>query len=114
MAGVLTLRIGGNTNSISAVASPADVSNLGVAPGTIRTDFVTVVVTGGLGPYTYSWVEVGGPTAVFASNPTAASTRFSCYFGSAGNVTAQYKCTVTDANLDTADSNTIDITLDAV
>lgn len=64
--------------------------------GTINTATVTCTPTGGLNPYTYSWVKQSGD-AITANQPTSAS----CAFQAAGMVedetrTAVFRCTVTD------------------
>jgi hypothetical protein len=64
--------------------------------GTINTAAVTCTPTGGLNPYTYSWVKQSGDT-ITANQPTSAS----CAFQASGMVeeevrTAVFRCTVTD------------------
>ena len=63
---------------------------------TINTAAVTCTPTGGLNPYTYSWVKQSGDT-ITANQPTSAS----CAFQASGMAeeevrSAVFRCTVTD------------------
>src|SRR5688572_28071070 len=65
--------------------------------GSVTTDAVAVTVTPGTGtsPYTYVWTKVSG--ADFTINtPSAASTTFTRTMAAEEDISAVYKCTVTD------------------
>lgn len=63
----------------------------------VITDNVTAFVTGGVGPYTYAWVQTSGPAASIYT-PNSATTKFAMGLGPGSNESAQFTCTVTDSN----------------
>lgn len=84
---------------ISLTTSPsslnASVNSASVAA--VITENCTAFVTGGTGPYTYSWVQTSGPAASIYS-PTSATTKFAMALGPGSSESAQFTCTVTDSN----------------
>ena len=95
--------VGGATLPFSAYVSPA--SAIGTGKVNITTNEVTLIVTGGVPPYTYQWDYISGD-AVTVLIPAAAATRFR------SNTTANavYACTVTDSALD-ATSGTVGVSI---
>lgn len=84
--------------SLTTTKSPN--SAFGSGQNTITTNSITVTASGGIGPYTYAWTKVSGDTFTIGS-PSSASTNFSAQPGPYNEMSAVYKCTVTDANSDT-------------
>lgn len=72
--------------------------------GSVTTNSVTVTAAG-TGPLTYLWTRVSGD-AITIDSPTAATTTFSGTVGATGK-TALFKCTVTDANGSSIDTETV-------
>lgn len=73
---------------------------------TTRKAYVSVF--GGISPYTYSWAYVSGGSALLSADaPTSAITTFSGT-GTSQTSTELWRCTVTDANLNTT---TVDVTV---
>lgn len=65
---------------------------------TVTTNSISVNVSGGTGPFTYAWTEVGVSTADWTIlSPSASSTRFSAPVETASFESANFRCTVTDA-----------------
>ena len=62
-------------------------------PYSSTTDVATAMAYGGSGSFTYAWTKTSG-TTVTVDSPTSASTTFTST--ASGNVTAVYRCTVTD------------------
>lgn len=117
MAGLLLVISGttGSSGSVLATLSSSSTFGFKRGGGTVISLPVTVTVTGGLPPYTYAWTEVGGPSGVAATAPTSSTTRFSAYLTtSPDEVTAQFKCTVTDSLANTADTGDVNITLNTL
>ncbi len=104
---------GGGGGDIGATGSPNPATTETVyAEEDLATDVVSYAVTitaaGGTAPYTYAWTYVSGSSGVLCDVPDADTTTFSAtiYRGTSRN--AVWRCTVTDAALDTA---VVDITV---
>lgn len=106
--------------NFSASANKSSVLGSGTGPSPTgdpgSTDSVAVTPSGGVAPYTYAWAVVGanadsGPYQ--ANGPTSATTAFSDADSSVSDLdvvtTETWRCTVTDANLDTA---SVDVTVE--
>ena len=65
--------------------------------GTQSTPTVTANVSGGVAPYTYSWVQDGSGNAFTPSNASGASTYWSIAATFPNGYSANWKCTVTDS-----------------
>jgi hypothetical protein len=79
-------------------ASVSDTTPTGSAASTtVQTNLVSCNASGGVSPYDYSWTRVSGSSAITATAPTSASTRFkSTTVPAGGSQSAVFKCTVTD------------------
>lgn len=82
-------------NSFSVLATPGTVEGYGdgVHPP-VTTNATTVVVTGGIGPFTYSWVRTSGAGVI--NSPSSASTTFTAGVPPIGIDSGSFQCTVTD------------------
>lgn len=70
----------------------------------ITSNAVLAQVAGGIGPYTYLWVQLTGSAATINS-PTSATTTFTDHFVDPGvTETKTYRCTVTDGLAQTANA----------
>lgn len=83
--------------SLSMVPSSAAGSRNVAAIVVITTNNVTATVSGGVGPYSYNWVQIGGPSATIYT-PSNATTNFGMALGPGDSEQGQFRCTVTDAN----------------
>lgn len=84
---------GGSTSTLGGSITPT------IATG-ITSKQVTFTATGGTTPYTtYAWVRVSGSTEITIDDDTIANPTFSTT--SETEVTATWKCTVTDTAADT-------------
>lgn len=106
---------GGQWRSLFKFVSPLSVSAGNVQgsqsyfkPTRVTSSPSTATPTGGLAPYSYSWVVTSG--FVTASSPSTASTTFSQVVGPYGQEFATAQVTCTDA-LGTTATATINITL---
>ena len=92
------------------VTGTADLEHAGTSPGPDAMTYqLRAVVSGGVGPYTYSWTRVSGSFEFSADSSTSDQTGFTV--DSAGNgygaaESAMWKCTVTDARTVAADPAT--------
>jgi len=99
------------TSSQTLVVSPAytPISITGAAANTTQnvvanTSFTAAIsyagisITGGLGPgaLSYSWARISGSTAISAASPTSYQTQFIGNVAPGANVSALFRCTVTD------------------
>lgn len=76
--------------------SPSTESGSGPDATVITTGYVEVAVTGGVGPFTYSWTQVSGDS-ISAISAAAYRTLFRATFMDPDETRiAVYKCTVTD------------------
>jgi hypothetical protein len=93
---LVTIAMYQTTSPLSAVSSPnlAYGYSSGRGPIYVSSNPVTATVTGGVSPFTYSWVIVSG-TSVIITNPSSATTQFEKVTGT--SVTAGARCTVTDS-----------------
>lgn len=90
--------------SFTATAVPSHVGGLCIGTGTAATSVCTATPTGGTGPYTYAWAVVSydndiAPTAALPTN--AATVFIQTNIGVGEEYVATFRCTVTDANLET-------------
>lgn len=83
--------------SLSMVPSSAAGSRNMAAIVVITTNSVTATVSGGAGPYSYNWVQIGGPAATIYT-PSNATTNFGMALGPGDSEQAEFRCTVTDTN----------------
>jgi hypothetical protein len=91
---------------LSLAIAPTSVSGIITAPGTVTTNVASSTPTGGLAPFTYSWVRISGVSAS-PTSPTNAATSFNFFLDTPGTASAVFRCTVTDALGSTA---TADVT----
>jgi len=107
----------GAAKLFSAVLNIVPVYNVFIAPspivainlpnGNATTVQATANVSGGVGPFTFSWVRISGDTQITAGNPTGDKTAFSAngFFGD--EFSATFEVTVTDTgdgNAETTDT----------
>lgn len=79
---------------------------------TATTDGVTATPAGGCVGYSYSWEYVSGDLGPTPDSPTSATTTFSSDVP-CGNVhVAVWRCVVTDGNGNTANSDSVTVTLE--
>lgn len=93
------------SGSLGATAFPSSVHKTGSttgAPKLLTTPSVTATPSGGTGPYTYSWTRVSGSALISATSPASPTTAFSATLNPDDHETADFICTVTDANGATA------------
>jgi hypothetical protein len=91
-------------SAFAASVSRTDVDGFGDSTGaiTIQTANVTANPSGGTGPFTYAWGQVGGDAATILS-PTSATTAFRFTGVSAGSsAVGIFVCTITDSAGSTA------------
>lgn len=94
MSGAVVMMMGGE--GMSVVAEPPFFSISG-ADSTIVSPFVTAVVSGGIGPFSYLWSFTVSDPYISVQSPFDASTRFQSSGMFPGQVTsATAICTVTD------------------
>jgi hypothetical protein len=79
--------------------------------GSVTSDAVTVTVTSGTGPYTYSWARTSGDSSVGITSPTAASTTFAATVYEGYPLTAHFRVTVTDTATGTTATADVTVTL---
>jgi len=105
---------------LTAVISPttygAECSN-GSPPPNNECDFVSTIVsltsrTGGITPFTYSWVLISGNSEIYPTSPTETATTFATDNLACGgtSVTATYVLRITPAIGSSYDSNSVTIT----
>lgn len=87
---------GFSTGPLSVTISPTFVEKRG-SNSTLTTVIATAIPTGGITPYTYSWVRTAGTKGV-ANNPTSAVTTFTATGMAVDEYsTNTFRVTVTDA-----------------
>lgn len=88
-------------------AKDSDATGLRIGAGLLTSNSVTITVTGGTAPYTYSWARVSGDVGPAISSTSAATVTWSETNSPVLTHTAVWRCTVTDSgNLSsTADVN---------
>lgn len=112
MSGAVNMMLGG-TLAFSATTSPDSFVASAIAPGVAQTvSAAGVSVQGGTPPYTYLWTYVSGDSEIYAKNPTLPNTRFAAYSSTPDAFTAVWKCTVTDNEANTTDTNTVTISIE--
>ncbi len=87
--------------SVVATMSPGAVSGSvsGVTPAvrSVTSNFATLTVAGGTGPYAYQWTRVSGSSGVLITAPNANSTSFHAAVPKGDTRQATMRCTVTDS-----------------
>ena len=90
-------------DALSAVVNPSRVTGTvtassGAPSASVPTGLANAVVTGGLAPFSYAWslLSTDGATPSI-TNPTSASTRFTCTVPNNETVNASFRVTVTDS-----------------
>lgn len=100
----------GGGATLRVTVAPDIVSGSTVGTGTVTTDAATATGAGGTAPYTYAWTLIthSSVTLPTADTPSADTTTFT-QTGIAPSTTedATWKCTITDDNGNTADSDPI-------
>jgi hypothetical protein len=96
------------TSLMTASATPTNVGFVKVGGGTsvLTSDATTATPTGGTGPFTYVWSQVGGDSMTI-NTPNAASTTFSKSVPDAAGFTGYFVCTITDSLGAVAATNTV-------
>ena len=80
-------------------------------PIPLTSNPVTCTASGGTAPYTYQWHYVSGSTTFGPTSSTSASTTW--FLTVYGHYTAVWYCTVTDAALNTANTASVTVDLNA-
>lgn len=113
MAGALLAFLGSSGTSGFTVTVNRDILfGFGYTPGSAQTrNSVTCYPSGGTPPYTYLWTEVGGPSGISITSRFSPTTYFSFYSPTDDNRSGVFKCTVTDALANTADSPPVSVDL---
>lgn len=92
-------------HSVSISPNPVyDAGQTGTPGGTVTvtTPAATASVTGGVGPFTYSWQYVSGDTVTSVNSPSSATTTFTrsraapVVDGNSNYFSGTYRCVVTD------------------
>lgn len=78
-----------------AITPDVGVSGSRTGAGLVTTTAATATPTGGLAPYTYAWVNIGGVGS--PNTPASATTTFSATLGSGDDTFGDFQCTVTDS-----------------
>lgn len=97
--------------AMKAAADPASVSGAAATAATVTivTNQTICTPSGGNAPYSYSWAKLsdtGGTWSI--GHATLAATQFVCAGVAAGfDYSANFRCTVTDANGTVVNSNTV-------
>ena len=108
-----------NINTALSDAAGSDLSataNIAYAAGTSEngalatTGTVTITASGGTSPYSYSWAKVSGDNGIAAVSQSAAATNWTGTPGINGNLSATWRCTVTDS-ASTPDTQQVDVTV---
>lgn len=86
------------TPTVSVPASVYGSCTNSLANCTAYSAYATASVSGGIGPFTYSWQYVSG-TAMTVSAATSATTRWSKSCPPSTPYTAYYRCQVTDTGI---------------
>lgn len=111
MTGILCALAGSGGPPLVGQTSPSSVSGSNFVSQNVLTTFTTAsVVSGGVGPYTYSWSVTGitGMTECTPNNASSATTAFNCT-GVVGvnSGAATGRCVITD----TSDSRTVTVSV---
>jgi len=93
-----------NRTPLTVAVSPTSVSgSIGV------TVPVSVTATGGTGAYSYLWKRVSGSTYITPEFPSSATTGFQCHTMAAQDLTACWRCEVSDG-VHTVNSPNVQVT----
>ena len=97
---------------MTASASPAVVGVTTTAGSTVTvtSDATTATPSGGTGPYSYLWQQVGGD-AMTITSPTSASTTFSESVPNGTGYVGYFTCTITDSLTAMATTNNVECSL---
>lgn len=87
--------------SASASASPGSASASDVGNGPFSTGWVSVSVSGGVGPFTYLWERVSGDVAISPHDANVSSVYFIASGTAPETKTAVWRCKVTDTGMGT-------------
>ena len=98
----------GNPMSIS-LSPPVFSESISTASGS-TSGSVSVTVTGGQSPYTYSWSNVGGSQDISAGSPSSDTTDFDYSFGYYGFHSSVFEVEVTD-NIGQTQTDRVVVTL---
>lgn len=109
MIGALLGLFGGGSKSVSV--SPAAVFGGVTGPGTATSDYVTVNQINLVAPITYAWSRVSGNISITPSFSNGQITNFYGYVNGA-QISAVWKCTVTDGTGFSQDTNDVTITFE--
>lgn len=109
MIGVLLGFMGSVPKSVSL--STNDLFGGAFGPATAMSLFVTVNQRGLVAPITYSWSKVSGSSAIYPQDASAQITRFNGYVNGA-QISAVWKCTVTDSTGFSQDTPNLTITFE--
>ncbi|MEM9600675.1 MAG: hypothetical protein AAF926_06605 [Pseudomonadota bacterium] len=102
------------SSALSVSVSPSGVTKFGTGAAQ-STSTVTATVTGGIGPFTYSWTRASGSTKISAISPSAASTAFQSSGLSPGeSAVATFIVTVTDTATGNQVFDTVSVTIEWV
>lgn len=86
----------------SAAASPTTASGSRLGAGSVTTNSVTLIPTGGTGPYTYAHAYVSGDATLTTNSPTSAASTFTGGVTAGVTKDAVYRGTITDSLAATA------------
>jgi hypothetical protein len=100
--GALMVATAAQARTLSASLSP---SLMGVGEG-----YVTVSVSGGIGPYSYQWVRISGSSDIEATDPNGAATEFQWVGPWNGPARlSNWVCQVTDSTNETVSTGSVHV-----
>lgn len=100
--GALMVASAAQARTMSASLSP---SVIGVGEG-----YVTVSVSGGVGPYSYQWVRISGSTDIEATDPSSSATEFQWIGPWTGPARlSAWVCQVTDSTNETVSTGIVHV-----